>query len=122
MTSDFVGLNGSASLTVSEADLATSLGSGDVPVLGTPAVLALCEAATVAAVEELLDEGKTSVGAHIELDHVAPSRVGAEVEAHAEVTVVDRSRVTFRVEAREGDDLIAPGTVVRYIVDRARFE
>ncbi len=122
MTSDFVGLNGSASLTVSEADLATSLGSGDVPVLGTPAVLALCEAATVAAVEELLDEGKTSVGAHIELDHVAPSRVGAEVEAHAEVTVVDRSRVTFRVEAREGDDLIARGTVVRYIVDRARFE
>jgi len=122
MTADLVGLTGSASLTVSEADLAIALGSGDVPVLATPAVLALCEAATVAAIAELLDHGTTSVGAHVELDHVAPSRVGAAVEAHAKVTEVDRRRVTFRVEAREGDDLIARGQVVRYIVDRDRFE
>lgn len=122
MASDLVGLTGHSTLTVGESDLATALGSGDVPVLGTPAVLALCEAATVAAITELLEEGTTSVGAHIELDHVAPSRVGAQVEAHAEVTEVDRTRVTFRVEAREGDDLIARGTVVRYIVERTRFE
>ena len=122
MTENLVGLTGSASLTVSEADLATALGSGDVPVLATPAVLALCEAATVAAIAELLDEGSTSVGAHVELDHVAPSRVGAAIEAHAHVTEVDRRRVTFRVEAREGEDLIARGQVVRYIVDRSRFE
>lgn len=122
MTSELVGLTGTATITVGDADLATALGSGDVPVLGTPAVLALCEAATVAAITELLEPGTTSVGAHIELDHVAPSRLGAVVEAHAEVADVDRTRVTFRVEAREGDDLIARGTVVRYIVDRARFQ
>ena len=122
MPSDLVGLTGHSTLTVGESDLATALGSGDVPVLGTPAVLALCEAATVAAITELLDPGMTSVGAHIELDHVAPSRVGAVVEAHSEVTGVERSRVTFRVEAREGATLIARGTIVRYIVERTRFE
>lgn len=122
MASDLVGLTGHSTLTVGESDLATALGSGDVPVLGTPAVLALCEAATVAAITELLEAGMTSVGSHIDLDHVAPSRLGAEVEAHAEVTEVDRNRVTFRVEAREHDDLIARGTVVRYIVERKNFE
>lgn len=122
MSSPLHGLTGTATLTVSDSDLATALGSGDVPVLATPAVLALCEAATVAAVGDHLEPSQTTVGAHIELDHVAPSRTGALISAHAEVTAVDRSRVTFRVEAREGDDLIARGTVVRYVVDRARFE
>lgn len=122
MSAEFVGLAGSVALTITDADLATAMGSGDVPVLATPAVLALCEAATVAAVHDRLQPGQTTVGAHVELDHVAPSRAGAEVEATATVTAVDRSRVTFSVEAREGSDLIARGTIVRYVVDRSRFE
>lgn len=122
MSAEFVGLAGSVALTITDADLATAMGSGDVPVLATPAVLALCEAATVAAVHDRLQPGQTTVGAHVELDHVAPSRTGAEVEARATVTAVDRSRVTFAVEAREGSDLIARGTIVRYVVDRSRFE
>lgn len=115
-------MTGSAALTVTESDLASSLGSGDVPVLATPAVLALCEAATMATVSSRLEPHQTTVGAHVELDHVAPSRTGAHVEATASVTAVDRNRLTFAVEAREGEDLIARGSVVRYIVDRARFE
>jgi fluoroacetyl-CoA thioesterase len=121
MTADLVGLTGHASTTVGETDLATALGSGDVRVFGTPAALALCEAATVAAIAEALDPSTTSVGAHVELDHLAPSKLGSVLGADAEVTEVAGSRVTFRVEAREGDQVVARALVVRYIVDRARF-
>src|SRR5688572_19421107 len=75
------GLSATVTLTVTEADTAIALGSGDVPVLATPRIVALVEEATVAAVAPVLDDGATTVGTRVELDHHAPTRVGATVVA-----------------------------------------
>jgi predicted thioesterase len=116
-----IGTAGSAYLIVGEADTASALGSGDVPVLGTPRIIALLEQAAVAAVAADLADGTTSVGTHITVDHVAASFVGARVEATAEVVEVDGRSVVFRLSAQDGDRTIATGSHMRVIVDRSRF-
>jgi predicted thioesterase len=121
------GLAGAVSTVVGPDDTARALGSGDVDVLGTPRVLALLEAATVAAVTAELPPGSTTVGSRVELDHRAPTTVGTPVRAEAQLTRVDGRRLTFAatlVETPHGTDdrrEVARGTVVRVIVDRARF-
>src|SRR5919107_863346 len=84
------GLEPAFGYTVTEADTAAAIGSGEVPVLATPRVLALAERATVAAVAGALQAGATTVGTRVELDHLAPSLVGADlaVEAVLELLVV----------------------------------
>ena len=77
------GLRGTVDAVVGAADTALALGSGEVEALGTPRVLALVEAATVAAVAGRLDAGSTTVGSRVELDHLAPTPVGAAVRAEA---------------------------------------
>ena len=115
------GLTGEARRVVRASDLATALGSGDVPVFGTPALCALMEEASVAAVAHTVPPGSTTVGSRIELDHVAPSREGAEVRAEARLEHVDRRMLTFACEAYEGDTLIGRARHLRVVVDRARF-
>jgi predicted thioesterase len=89
----------SASVTVkvTEADTARALGSGDVDVLGTPRALALAEAATLRAAAASLAPGQTTVGTRVELDHLAPSPVGATVRADAELVYRSGRRLTFDV-------------------------
>src|SRR5512139_85690 len=84
---------------VTDADTAVAVGSGDLAVLGTPRLLAWCEAATCAAIEESLDEGRTSVGTRVSLEHLAASPVGERVEVHASVAYVDGRLVRFTVAA-----------------------
>ncbi len=112
------GAKGSAELVVGEADTAIAAGSGDVPVLATPRVLALAERATVAALAGALAPGQTSVGASVELDHLRPSFVGARVLARATLTDVRGRRLTFAVEIAEGAEPVARATVTRVVVDR----
>ena len=100
---------------------AITLGSGDMPVLGTPAMLALMENAAMLAVAEELDEGTTNVGGHIDSSYLKPSKIGAEVEATATVTRIDGKKLYFSVVAREGTTVIGEGTHLRFIVDRERF-
>jgi predicted thioesterase len=107
---------------VGAADTAAALGSGDVPVLGTPRLLALAEAATVKAVAAALAPGQTSVGTSVRLEHTAASPVGMGVTVTAELTVVDGRRLTFRVEAVDASGTVAGlGTVERVVVDREKF-
>jgi len=115
------GVSASVALTVSPADTAPALASGDVPVLATPRLLALCEEATVAAVVPFLEEGETTVGSRVELEHLAPSAPGARVEATAVLEAVTGSRLTFAVTAREGNRMVGRGTIERVVVDRRRF-
>jgi fluoroacetyl-CoA thioesterase len=115
------GLTGTADLHVTTPDTAAALGSGDVDVLGTPRVVALAEAATVAAVASALEPGETTVGTRVELDHLRPSRVGADVRAAAELVPVDGRRLTFAVQVTEGDVVVARGSVIRARVDRDGF-
>ena len=116
-----VGATGSADLVVRGEDTAIALGSGDVPVLGTPRVVALLEEAAVAALAGDLADGITSVGTHIAVDHQAASMVGAEVSGFAEVVSVEGRTVVFRLVAREGRRTVATGSHTRVLVDRERF-
>ncbi|MEU5724939.1 MULTISPECIES: hotdog domain-containing protein [unclassified Micromonospora] len=115
------GLAARVELTVTDADTAQAVGSGDVPVLGTPRVLALVEAASVAATATRMPTGRTTVGLRVELDHRAPTPVGRTVIAWARLAKVDGRRLLFEVTVADGDEIVADGRVERMLVDRQRF-
>ncbi|HET8681105.1 MAG TPA: hotdog domain-containing protein [Micromonosporaceae bacterium] len=115
------GLAARVELTVTDADTAQNLGSGDVPVLGTPRVLALAEAATVAATATRMPPGLTTVGTRIELEHRTATPVGRTVVAEARLAKVDGRRLLFEVTVRDGETVAAEGRVERVLVDRHRF-
>jgi fluoroacetyl-CoA thioesterase len=117
-----VGLQASVRHVVGADDTATSLGSGDLEVLATPRLLAWAEEATVRAIAQALGPGETSVGTRVELEHVAPSGLGAAVDVSAGVVQVDGRLVRFDVAAMDSAGrLIGHGTVTRVVVDRGRF-
>lgn len=115
------GLTHTSSLTVTEALTAKAMGSGDLPVLATPAMMALMENAAMTAVAPELPEGSTTVGGHIESSHLKPTPIGAEVKAEATLTKVDGRKLYFTVKAMQGDTVIGEGTHLRFIVDREKF-
>jgi fluoroacetyl-CoA thioesterase len=92
-----------------------------VPVLGTPAILALVESAAVAAVSDSLEPGQTTVGQSVELEHVAPTPVGAAVSASAGLIEIEGRRLRFTFEVTDPAGPVARGSHVRVLVDRERF-
>ena len=116
-----IGLKHTSELTVTDAVTAIAIGSGDMPVLATPMMMALMENAAMLAVKDKLPEGSTTVGGHIESSHLKPSKVDDKVSATAEVTKVDGNKIEFKVAAYSGDTLLGEGTHLRFIVDRERF-
>jgi predicted thioesterase len=117
----WVGASAQLELTVTDADTAQTVGSGDVPVLATPRVLALAEAATVRALARRLESGTTTVGTRVDLSHRAPTPIGRTVLATATLAKVDGRRLTFEVTVSEGDAVVAEARVERVLVDRSRF-
>lgn len=115
------GLSARVELTVTDADTAQAVGSGDVPVLATPRVVALVEAATVAATATRMAPGMTTVGTRVELEHRAATPVGRTVVARAVLGTVDGRRLAFEVSVSDGDQVVAEGRVDRVLVDRHRF-
>jgi fluoroacetyl-CoA thioesterase len=112
--------------TVTEDDTAAALGSGSLPVLATPRLLAWCEAATCAALEPALPPGGTSVGTRVVLEHLAASPVGHRLEITAAVAHVDGRLHRLTVGARHlsGDRpaaVVGAGEVTRVVVDAERF-
>ena len=116
-----VGLRHTSELTVTEAVTAERMGSGDMPVLATPAMMALMENAAMLAVANHLPEGCTTVGGHISSSHLRPSKIGDMVRAEAEVTKVDGRKIEFKVAAYSGNVVLGEGTHLRFIVDREKF-
>jgi fluoroacetyl-CoA thioesterase len=115
------GLTATVTLVVAEADTALALKSGDVPVLGTPRVIALAEEATVEAIRGELPEGRTTVGYQVQLAHLTPTAIGGTVTAEATLEQVEGRRLTFRVAVNDARGLVAAGRITRVIVERARF-
>ena len=115
------GLSASAELVVSEADTAIAARSGAVPVLATPRLIALCEQASVAAIEGQLPAGETSVGTRVQIDHLAATSVGKTVRAEASVEKVNGRRIIFTVSVNDERGLVAVGRVTRVVVDVERF-
>jgi predicted thioesterase len=115
------GLLGTATLVVGEEHTAARLGSGRAPVLATPSLVALMEAAAVDCVERLLPQAQESLGVRIEVDHTAATPVGLAVTATAELREVSGRRLVFLVEARDAREVIGKGRHERVVVDAARF-
>ncbi len=120
-----VGLRATVRAAVTDADTAEAMGSGTLPVLATPRLLALAEAATVAAVAPHLDGGLTTVGTAASLEHRKASPLGAEIVVEAELTEVDGRRLVFGFIARAGDSdaepVVGAGTVERVVLNQERF-
>lgn len=113
---------GTSSLRVSDAHTAIALGSGTLAVFATPMMVALMEAAAVDCVERKLPPGHTSLGTHIDVEHIAGSPAGATIQATAELVKIDGRNLTFALEARDEVELIGRGTHTRAVVEIARFQ
>lgn len=115
------GLIGRSVHEVATADTAMAMGSGDVPVLATPMVVAICEQAAVDALSNALAGGQTSVGMRVQIDHLAPTAVGGVVTAEATLEKIEGRRLTFMVSVSDRCSLVAAGRVTRVVVEREEF-
>ncbi len=115
------GLSATARTTVTEAATARAMGSGDLEVFATPAMVALMEQAAMEAVAPELPEGATTVGAEMSCTHIRPSALRAGIAATAVLTAVEGRKLTFAVGASDERGIIGEGTHVRFVVDRERF-
>src|SRR5580658_10542270 len=116
------GLTGSAQIVVGPQHTAPFVGSGRIPVLATPVMINVIEAAALAAVEHLLPAGHQSLGIHLDVSHTAATPIGLRVTATAEVLRVEGRTITFRVDARDEFEPIGGGTHQRVVVSVARFD
>ncbi len=115
------GLSAQSTTVVSAENTAQRLGSGDLEVFATPAMIALMENAAMNAVAEALPEGSTTVGTEMNATHIKASGLGAQITATAVVTAVEGRKITLNVGARDAEGLIGEGVHTRFIVDRAKF-
>jgi fluoroacetyl-CoA thioesterase len=109
---------------VTDEDTAIALGSGDVPVLGTPRLVAWLEAATVSTAAALLEDGHTTVGTAVRVKHRHPTSVGGTIGCTAEVVSGpdEKGRLTFAVRAVDGEGQLAgEGEIDRVVVERDTF-
>jgi fluoroacetyl-CoA thioesterase len=115
------GARASRLIMVERSDTAIQAGSGDVPVLATPRLLAFAEGLTMQLAREGIDDSETSVGTKASLEHRAASPIGAHVQIDAELTEVDGRRLVFAVTASWNGATLFTATIERVVVDRARF-
>mgnify|MGYP000015302248 FL=1 len=115
------GLSARSAATVAAGNTAAAMGSGDLAVFATPAMVALMENAAMTAVAGELPEGATTVGSEMNVTHIKPSGLGAEITATAVLAEVEGRKLTFNVGARDAEGLIGEGIHIRYIVDREKF-
>ena len=116
-----LGLCGTAATTVTQEKTAAACGSGSLPVFGTPFMLALMEEATCNAVSTALEEGQSTVGVSMDIQHSAPSPLGMEVRAEATLTEVNGKMLTFSVTAYDQAGEIGSGTIRRCIIRSESF-
>lgn len=116
-----IGITYTSTTVVDNSNTAAALGSGDMDVFATPAMVALMENAAMNAVAPYLEQGQTTVGTQITTSHIKASALGATISATATLTAVDGRSLTFTIVASEGDKTIGEGTHTRFIVDRERF-
>jgi fluoroacetyl-CoA thioesterase len=115
------GLSAQSELDVTDSDTAIAVGSGDVPVLATPRLVALCDQAACEALRPRLSPGQTSVGFRAEITHLVPVLVGRRVVATAALDRAVGKRIVFNVSVTDECGLVAAGKVVRVVVDTEAF-
>lgn len=115
------GITGERSLTVSEAKLASTIGSGLLPVFATAAMIALMEQTAVESVQPFLEEGFGTVGTRLDVQHTSATPLGMVVRCETELTNIDGRRLTFSVSAYDACGLIGSGVHERCIINNDRF-
>ena len=115
------GLKGRAETSVIHENTAAAVGSGALEVFATPSMIALMEKAALESVAPYLEEGESTVGTEIHVTHDAAIPIGFPVTAESELLEVDRRRLSFKVVARSGEEIIGKGTHTRFIVSQERF-
>ena len=116
-----IGTSYTSTTVVNSTNTAAALGSGDMDVFATPAMVALMENAAMNAVAPHLAEGQTTVGTQITTSHIKASALGATITATAVLTAVDGRSLTFAITARDSENIIGEGVHTRFVVDRERF-
>ena len=116
-----IGLTYTSTLVVSKDHVAAVMGSGDLHVFATPAMVALMENAAMLTVADYLPEGSTTVGAMMNTSHVKPSPVDETIQATAVLTGIEGRKLTFSIKAEDSKGVIGEAEHVRYIVDREKF-
>ena len=116
-----IGTTYTLSTTVTEEKLACNMKSGSLPVFATPAMVALMEETSAAALSLFLEKGETSVGTALDLKHTAATPLGMKVTATAEIVEVDRRRVTFQVTVRDEQEEIGSARHDRFVVGAEKF-
>ena len=115
------GLTREALMTIEVKDTAQIVGSGTMPVLATPSMVALMERAASELVEPLLPEGWTSVGTELQVKHTAATPAGLPVRAIAIVTAVEGRRISYEIKAYDTMGEIGSGIHERFVVESERF-
>lgn len=115
------GVSNQSRTTVVVDNTAAAMGSGDLPVFATPAMVALMEHAAMKAVAAHLPEGSTTVGSEMNVTHIKPSGLGVEIIASAVLTQIEGRKLTFNVGARDAEGMIGEGVHIRFVVDREQF-
>lgn len=116
-----IGIKNELSVLVREEHTAKSMGSGTLAVFATPAMIALMEQTAAESVEDLLGEGKTSVGTLMNAEHLAATPVGMKVTCKSVLIAIDGRKLTFEVEAYDETGLIGKAHHERFTVDAERF-
>lgn len=116
-----VGLKYESQTVVSTTNTANTLGSGDMEVFATPAMIALMENAAMMAVAPHLDEGASTVGIEMATSHIKASPIGATITASAELISAEGRKLSFKVKAWDEQGVIGEGNHTRFVVDRERF-
>ncbi len=107
--------------TVKEEDTAAAYGSGLVEVFATPAMIAFMEHTAMHCVKELLPEGFSTVGTHVNVSHSKATPVGMKVSCKAKLIEVDGRKLVFEVSAKDEEGEIGSGTHSRFIIDEQKF-
>ncbi|MCQ2254125.1 MAG: thioesterase family protein [Bacteroidaceae bacterium] len=115
------GLSHTSTMEVTNDKTAAVVGSGDMPVLATPMMIALMENAAMLAVAPHLNEGDSTVGGHISTSHLAPTALGKTITAKATLIKIEGRKLHFEVEAYEGEKLLGKGTHLRFVVNKEKF-
>ena len=110
------GIKAEVSTIVTESSTALSMGSGALEVFATPAAAAMVEKAACKLLEPYLEEGITTVGTKLCIDHVSASPIGSRITASAELTEIDGRRYVFAVRAEDELGEIIRGTHERFAV------
>ena len=110
-----------ATVLVTESNIAKTMKSGSLEVFATPAMCALMEEAAQAAVQPYLEDGEGTVGISLSITHEAPTPLGATVTAKATVSAVEGRKITFDIEASDGIGVIGRGTHERFLINNEKF-